>query len=176
MEESKNIQETGRLFKFSIGNTGLWTCALRVRETKKENPLYRDEFAEKFGGKEAEIFLKRVEDSMKTSLSQSTVKRGELFMAIRHRYFDDFLLSQVKEQKSDLKQIVIGAAGLDSRAFRIKWPTHTNLFELDQEEVLNYKEKKIQEFGMVPNCNRIPIGVDLRDLKWIDLLLVKQLF
>jgi methyltransferase (TIGR00027 family) len=55
-------------------------------------------------------------------------------------------------------QIVIVAAGMDSRAFRLDLPSSLTLFELDRPEVLRLKEDLI---GEPPTCHRVPVGVDL---------------
>jgi methyltransferase (TIGR00027 family) len=41
---------------------------------------------------------------------------------IRHRFFDDFVLSAVQ---SRVRQVVLVAAGLDTRAYRLAWPIGT---------------------------------------------------
>lgn len=76
------------------------------------------------------------------------------FMAVRTRFYDDFLLS------SGVPQVVVLAAGLDARAFRLPWPPGVRLFELDLPELLVFKEKVVS--GAVPVCSRVVVPVDLR--------------
>jgi len=52
----------------------------------------------------------------------------------RTRFYDDHLL------ESGCRQVVLLAAGLDSRAFRLDWPARTSLYELDLPKVLAFKE------------------------------------
>lgn len=61
---------------------------------------------------------------------------------------------------------MIGAAGLDSKAFRLEWPSNTSLFEIDTEEVMKYKEDKLKDMHAVPKCNRVVIAADLQDPSW----------
>jgi methyltransferase (TIGR00027 family) len=58
---------------------------------------------------------------------------------------------------------VILAAGLDSRAYRLKWPPGTAVYEIDQPKVLEYKTGILERRGAVPTASRRPVPVDLRD-------------
>jgi methyltransferase (TIGR00027 family) len=80
-------------------------------------------------------------------------------MILRTRFFDDFLLRVTAGYK--IRQVVLMAAGLDTRAFRLSWPEQTRLFELDQPQVLEYKEQILASAGAVPTCERKMIAVDL---------------
>jgi methyltransferase (TIGR00027 family) len=78
---------------------------------------------------------------------------------LRTRFFDDFLLRVVSGQA--VRQVVLLAAGLDTRAYRLAWPAGISLFELDQPEVLAYKAELLQTAGASPACLRQAIGIDL---------------
>lgn len=54
---------------------------------------------------------------------------GHPYLAIRTRFFDDLLLRAVRT--STVRQVVITAAGMDARAFRLPWPPDAVLYELD---------------------------------------------
>jgi steroid delta-isomerase-like uncharacterized protein len=86
--------------------------------------------------------------------------------AIRTRFFDDFLLAQTARQ--DVRQVIVIAAGLDTRAFRLDWPPNTRLFELDQREVLAHKDRVLRALRGTPACNRSVVAVDFRE-PWTDL-------
>ena len=62
-----------------------------------------------------------------------------------------------------MRQIVILAAGLDSRAYRLAWPDGTVVFELDQPQVLEFKHEVLAARGDAPTAERREIAVDLRD-------------
>jgi methyltransferase (TIGR00027 family) len=55
------------------------------------------------------------------------------------------------------------AAGLDSRAYRLNWPTSTAVYEIDQPKVLGYKTGILESHGALPTARRRPVPVDLRD-------------
>ena len=59
--------------------------------------------------------------------------------------------------------MVILAAGLDSRAFRLEWPAGTVIFEIDQPKVLSYKTLTLQGHAVAPRAAYRPVAVDLRD-------------
>jgi methyltransferase (TIGR00027 family) len=88
-------------------------------------------------------------------------------MVLRTRYFDDFLL-RVSEQEG-IRQILLMAAGLDTRAFRLDWAEGTRLFELDQPAVLRYKQEILDSLGARPTCDRRFIPADLTK-PWDEIL------
>ncbi len=60
-----------------------------------------------------------------------------------------------------MDQLVILAAGLDTRAFRLPLPPDLVLFELDRPEVLDFKAARLEERNATSRCRRVPIPVDL---------------
>ena len=82
------------------------------------------------------------------------------FMAVRTRFFDDFFLDATK---AGVTQAVILAAGLDSRAYRLPWPSGTTVFEIDQPAVITAKSKTMADLGATPTADRLAVAVDLRD-------------
>ncbi|MEU7478965.1 SAM-dependent methyltransferase [Lentzea sp. NPDC042327] len=81
---------------------------------------------------------------------------GDHFV-LRTRYFDDQLLDAARPQ------VVLMAAGLDTRAFRLNWPPGTTVFELDLPELLDFKEQALGDLGARPSCDRVVVPCDLRD-------------
>jgi methyltransferase (TIGR00027 family) len=81
-------------------------------------------------------------------------------MAVRTRFFDDFF---VDATGAGVRQAVILAAGLDSRAYRLPWPDGTVVFEVDQPQVIGAKSAAMTEIGASPTVDRRPIAVDLRN-------------
>jgi len=69
---------------------------------------------------------------------------------VTHPFFDDFLKRLAS--KEAIQQIVLLAAGLDTRAFRLTWPVGTQIFELDQPAVLQYKEQVLRSLDALPAC------------------------
>ncbi len=130
-----------------LGSTACWTAAVRAQESAREGRLFDDPWAAALAGKEgAEWIEPRSADSV-------------VPMVIRTRFFDDFL--QRITLQSAIRQVVLMAAGLDTRAFRLNWPEGTRLFELDQSPVLKYKEQVLRSAGARPACERQTIEADL---------------
>ncbi len=82
------------------------------------------------------------------------------YQAARTKYFDDYFYDAAD---AGVRQIVIPAAGLDSRAYRLAWPEGTVVFELDQPQVLEFKRDVLTRSGEAPTAERREIAVDLRD-------------
>jgi methyltransferase (TIGR00027 family) len=82
-------------------------------------------------------------------------------MAIRTRYFDDFL--RETSHVTDIRQTVILASGLDARGYRLPWPAGTVVFEVDQPGVIDVKVSALQRLGARPTAEVRNVGVDLRE-------------
>jgi methyltransferase (TIGR00027 family) len=130
-----------------LASTAHWTAAVRGREHTRPDRLIDDPWAAALAGQEgAEWIAQRSEGS--------TVP-----IVLRTRYFDDFLARIT--QQDGIRQVVLLAAGLDTRAFRLTWPAGTRLFELDQPAVLEHKEQVMRNAGAEPACERKVIEMDL---------------
>jgi len=79
-----------------------------------------------------------------------------LHVVVRTRFYDDYLLA------AGCRQVVLLAAGLDARAFRLPWPADTHVFELDLPEVLAVKERVLVAQAARPAGTRTTVAVDLR--------------
>ena len=82
-------------------------------------------------------------------------------MAVRTRFFDNFFADAWAG--AGIRQAVILAAGLDTRAYRLDWPAGTTVFEVDQPEVIEFKTRTLGELGATPATGHRTVGVDLRD-------------
>lgn len=140
-----------------IAKTSLLVAAMRAAETQRsesEGRLFMDPFAEKLAGSEGAALLQK---AIAESGDQPAI-------TIRTRFIDEKVLDAVN---SGIRQIVMLAAGMDARAYRLSLPKDTRIFELDRPEVLNYKNEKLATAQ--PLCTRIPIAADLRE-EWTGLL------
>jgi len=63
---------------------------------------------------------------------------------IRTRFFDDYLLDATAR---GIRQVVLLAAGLDTRAYRLRWPHGVRVYELDLPEVMGFKGEVLTERG-----------------------------
>jgi methyltransferase (TIGR00027 family) len=81
-------------------------------------------------------------------------------ITVRTRFFDDFFLQATG---SGIRQAVILASGLDTRAYRLPWPAGTRVFEIDQPEVIQFKTQTLARLGAEPTAQRHTVAIDLRD-------------
>jgi Leucine carboxyl methyltransferase len=81
------------------------------------------------------------------------------YQAVRTHFFDDFFSAAAA---AGIRQIVILASGLDSRAYRLQWPIGTTVYELDQPKVLEYKTATLDQHGAAPAAVRREVPIDLR--------------
>lgn len=81
-------------------------------------------------------------------------------MAVRTKFFDDYF---VDAGESGVRQAVILAAGLDSRAYRLPWADGTVVYEVDQPDVIEFKTRTLADLGATPTAERRTVAIDLRE-------------
>lgn len=81
-------------------------------------------------------------------------------ITVRTRFFDDFFTEAAAD---GIRQVVILASGLDTRAYRLDWPAGTVVYEIDQPAVIEFKTTVLAEAGVTPAAERRTVAVDLRD-------------
>ena len=146
----------------SVGATALFVATARALEAQKPDPLAVDPYAEVFcravGGRAADVLDGKVPDhELKTAdFGQHFVN----FQGARTKYFDEYFR---RAADAGVRQVVILAAGLDSRAYRLSWPDGTTIFELDRPQVLDFKREVLAGQGAQPHAERREIAVDLRE-------------
>jgi methyltransferase (TIGR00027 family) len=80
--------------------------------------------------------------------------------AVRTRFFDEFFTTATN---SGVRQVVILAAGLDSRAYRLPWPRGTVVYEVDLPRVLSFKADVFSRLEAPPLASYRQVACDLRD-------------
>lgn len=141
-----------------VAMTSLLVAAMRAKETKRmdnEGRLFSDPFAKILAGDEGFNLLQRALDEV----------GDQPAIAVRTAFIDERFKNALN---NGIRQVVIIAAGMDSRSYRLNFPEGTKVFELDQPEVLKYKSEKLADAE--PNCLRSEIEVDLRE-EWQNKLL-----
>ena len=81
-------------------------------------------------------------------------------IAARTRYFDEFFADAAG---AGIRQAVVLASGLDTRAYRLDWPTGMAVFEIDQPAVIEFKTTTLAGLGAEPKADLRPVAVDLRE-------------
>jgi methyltransferase (TIGR00027 family) len=135
--------------KQAIAATGLLAAAVRAAESERDEPLFTDPFAERLAGDEGRQLL---------ADAVAATGQAPAEIAIRTRFFDEALLAA---QHDGVLQVVILAAGMDARAYRLPWRPNTIVYEVDQPQVIAAKEDRLA--GESPRCRRVAVGIDLAE-------------
>jgi methyltransferase (TIGR00027 family) len=147
----------------SVGITATGVAAARALASSGPNPLINDPFAEplvKAVG--SDVFTKMLSGEIELGEDDPAFDHRRMAegMAVRTRYFDDFFTAATD---SGLRQAMILASGLDSRAYRMSWPAGTVVFEVDQPQVIEFKTRTLTDLGAAPTADLRVVGVDLRN-------------
>jgi len=146
-----------------VGLTSRWVAANRALETEHASPLYRDPYARELAGDAGFDVLY----SMRTASGMASFNGPDPYLTVRTRFFDDALLNSVRS--SSIEQVVILAAGMDARAFRLEWPGGTRVFEVDRDDVFAHKEAVLAGMNATPSSDRRVVRQDLAQ-PWVSAL------
>lgn len=139
----------------AVADTGILVAAIRAHESTRADRLFTDPYADALAGGEGREMLARM---VAAAGEQSTAQ-----IVVRTRFWDEALL----RASQTVGQVVILAAGLDARAYRLAWPAGTTVFEVDQPPVIAAKNGLLD--GEEPTCRRVAVGIDLA-ADWPQLL------
>ena len=155
----------------SVGATATMVAAARAMASSRPDPVINDQFAAPLVRAVGVEFFTKLVDGEITEADlgddpQMNIARFANAMAARTRFFDEFF---DQAAAAGVRQAVILAAGLDSRAYRLDWPSGTVVFEIDQPEVIAFKSQTLADLGAQPTTERRAVAVDLRD-DWVSAL------
>ena len=147
----------------SVGATATMVAASRAIASQGPDPLLDDPLAAPLVRAvgltpfirliDGEVTLENDDDPV---LNRRT--RAEQ-MAVRTRFFDDFFITATE---GGIRQAVILASGLDTRAYRLAWPAGTVVYEIDQPQVIEFKTTALADIGAEPTAERRTVSIDLR--------------
>lgn len=145
---------TGWDLATGVGATATMIAAQRALAASGPNPLIDDPFAAPLVRAVGVDAYTRLVDG------QIPVEQSDLdWMAVRTRFYDQHFLDATQ---SGVRQVVILAAGLDARAYRLPWPAGTVVYEVDMPQVIEFKNIALRNMGAVPTAQRRTVAVDLR--------------
>jgi methyltransferase (TIGR00027 family) len=146
----------------SVGATATAVAASRATASQGPDALLDDPWAEPLvRAVGIDTFVKLVDGEIALTDDPLLNRRAmNEQMAVRTRFFDDFFTTATG---SGVRQAVILASGLDTRAYRLPWPTGTVVFEIDQPEVIEFKTRTLAGLGAEPTAQRRTVAIDLRD-------------
>ena len=150
----------------SVGATAVMVAAARAAETDKDAPLIRDPYANVLvAGAGTGVWELMFNDEFVAKVADIDPEVAAIlehlgsYHAVRTHFFDEFFTAAAG---AGIRQIVILASGLDSRAFRLQWPAGTTVYELDQPKVLEYKAEALNQHGATAVAERREVPIDLR--------------
>ena len=145
----------------SVGSTATWVAAGRALASKQPDPLINDLYADVLVKAVGLDFCNRMADGELDFGADPRLDKRQVCerIAVRTRFFDDFF---AEAGRAGIRQAVILASGLDTRAYRLDWPAGTAVFEIDQPQVIEFKTTTLADLGAVPTAERCTVNVDLR--------------
>jgi methyltransferase (TIGR00027 family) len=142
-----------------VGFTALAVAAGRALETHRPDRLVADPYAE--------AFVRAARSPVPMPTGPDAGRDPDVpwdamatYLGVRSRFFDEFFASA---SEAGIRQAVLLAAGLDSRAFRLDWPAGTTVYELDAPRVLDFKDEVLDREGARPRSERRTVACDLRE-------------
>lgn len=140
----------------SVGYTALLVAGWRALHAAGDQPLVRDDYARHFIVASGDPFLNNALAAPGATEGAVTFPR---LYGVQTRFFDEFFVAAAGQ---GIRQAVIVAAGLDSRAYRLEWASGTTVFEIDQPRVLEFKTAVMKEHAASPAAERRDVAADLR--------------
>lgn len=141
----------------AVSYTAQWTAAARALETERAaQAIFEDPYARALAEPRGFELLEKNRGSGLTP-----------FIAIRTRYLDETI--EVTLRENDIEQIVFVAAGMDTRAFRLDWPSGATVYEVDFPALLEEKRRRLTSLGALPKVTRREVATDLRG-DWLPAL------
>ncbi|HMC71670.1 MAG TPA: SAM-dependent methyltransferase, partial [Mycobacteriales bacterium] len=137
-----------------VPKTALGVARIRAGESVRPDHLFNDPYAAAFVAALPDAYAadKRSDDA------RAVGARIAMHVVIRTRFYDDYLLAATAH---GVRQVVLLAAGLDTRAFRLDWPSGTSVFELDLPDMVEFKEGVLTSTGATPTAARRVVPADL---------------
>ena len=147
----------------SVGTTATMVAAARAVASRDADPLFDDPYAAALLRAVGLDFYTKLADG-EVELPDDGEPGGPAFLAtsiaVRTRFFDDFFTDA---GAAGIRQAVILASGLDSRAYRLSWSDGTVVYEIDQPQVIEFKCATMESIGATPAAEQRTVGIDLRE-------------
>lgn len=147
----------------SVGTTATMVAAARAVASRDADPLFDDPYAAALVRAVGLDFFTKLADG-EVELPDDGEPGGPAFLAtsiaVRTRFFDDFF---TEAGAAGIRQAVILASGLDSRAYRLSWSDGTVVYEIDQPQVIEFKCATMESIGATPAAEQRTVGIDLRE-------------
>ena len=137
-----------------VGWTALVVSAQRAAESRRPDALFHDPLAEALVDRIGEQAVNVPPDAGGEATGDLAGAMGD-FLPVRTCFFDRVIAEH------PTPQVVILAAGLDGRAYRLDRPAGTVIYEVDVPEVLAFRDAVAE--GLRPTVAHRSVGIDLRE-------------
>jgi methyltransferase (TIGR00027 family) len=147
----------------SVGATATMVAAARAAATRRAGAVINDPFAEPLvRAVGIDVFTRIAAGELDAIEAEGGVGFPRMIdtFAARARFYDDYF---AEAGKAGVRQVVIVASGLDSRAYRLSWPAGTTVYEIDQPEVIEFKTATLSKLSAAPTTEHRTVGIDLRE-------------
>ena len=144
-----------------VGMTAVGVAGARAVESARADRLFDDPWAEDF--------LRAARRGGSWSHERGGWSALLAWTVVRTRFIDQCVLDAVR---AGCGQVVLLGAGLDTRALRLPLPAGTSVFELDTDEVLDFKDAVLTRarHRRLSQAKRLVVGTDLRQA-WTEAVL-----
>ncbi len=148
-----------------VGVTALMGAFARAVESDRAGPVLRDPYARALVKAATGPWTAMLDESVVAQMKAASPETAAIIdhlinhQVVRAQFFDARIVDAVAD---GIRQVVILASGLDSRAYRLDWPAGTVVYEVDQPKVLEYKTSTLAAQGVVSSIDHRLVPVDLR--------------
>src|SRR5512140_162724 len=111
----------------NISDTALWVAYYRAMESARPDAIFSDPFALRLAGERGQQIVDNVKGG----------RRMAWAMIVRTAVFDEIILDAISSYGVDT--VLNLAAGLDTRAWRMKLPATLRWIDADLPGILDYK-------------------------------------
>lgn len=133
----------------NVSDTARWVAVYRAMETARPDAIFRDPYAERLAGQKGQEIV----DGMKRGRQMAWA------MIVRTAVMDELIMERVKQAGVDT--VLNLAAGLDTRAWRLRLPASLKWIDVDLPGMTEYKASLMRD--AVPVCQYEAIAADLTD-------------
>ncbi len=143
-----------------VGMTATFGAVARALATSKG--LINDPLAEQLVRAAGVQYFTRMVDDQRYADDggDNAIMSGLItLLGVHTRFLDEFLAAA---GRAGIRQVVILASGLDTRPYRLWWPSGTTVYEIDQPDVIDFKTAVLHRLGAELTANRRAVGADLR--------------
>lgn len=138
-----------------VPKTAVGVARIRAGESERPDRLFNDPYAAAFVAAMPDAYAS---DAAQTGPGRSVGARIAMHVVIRTRFYDDYLLAATAD---GIRQVILLASGLDTRAFRLDWPPGTRVFEIDLPDMVEFKEGVLASAGATTTAGRSVVPADL---------------